>query len=347
MISNPTFSEKRPRNPIYYLWTKWNQSTQEKYEEPIQQSIFGSPLEHGFSLPEPVKLCFEEIIKRGLKIEGLFRLSGATSEVIQLKQEFERQQSFNTTSIDLSSYDIHSITSFIKKYLHHLPTAVIPVEYHDEFTNLTKLPKDQAIIHLIDLISSLPDQHRILFYAILTLTSHIQHYAHINMMNPEALAVVLAPVCTGLEKTIQMIPTKKSSKRRSKKQEQQQHYQQLNTKDIQRFIQTNTCWTLLWKWMIEENDTILSSTNERFNPSLQHLDHTSIGSPPPPPPLPSLLFWSTVQTNDRQLTIRKSPSRIQLKHKPSSPSILSSGVSLCQKSSHGFLRRLASVSSLR
>ncbi|KAI8340625.1 Rho GTPase activation protein [Chlamydoabsidia padenii] len=375
----------------------------------------------------------------GLETEGLFRLSGATSEVIQLQKAFEHQGYHQL--IDLTGYDIHSITSFIKKYLHHLPNAVIPLENHDDFLRLVTLSKDQAIPLLIDLIATLPHPHRHLFHAILTLASHIQHYAHINMMNPEALAVVLAPVCTGIEKTIQILP-KKPSKRNKKQDQEQQHthpYRQcINTLDIEQFIRTNTHWTLLWKWMIEECHVILFSTRNTYggttttssstttttstsvsSPSAESmcyqpfnkdstwsihlLDDTHkdtitsiVGSPAPPPPVPSLLYWSSslaaaaakqeeatsgittktpsthhyptsptlYGTNQHLLTSsassaslssdyhrnnqqsshnvypRRSPSKIDLKSKQSM-------LSLCQKSSHGLLRRLASVSSLR
>lgn len=287
----------------------------------------------------------------GLKTEGLFRLSGATSEVVQLQKAF----TYQGEHVDLTAYDIHSITSFIKKYLHHLPNAVIPAEKHDDFLSLASLSKDQAIPKLIDLIALLPHRHSHLFHAILSLASHIQHYAHINMMNPEALAVVLAPVCTGIEKTIQILP-KKTSKRNKKQQQDQERphrLQRINTADIEQFIRTNARWTLLWKWMIEESDIVVSATSPYDDPRshLQHKDTITsiVGSPAPSPPIPSLLYCSSslLATDHTGFYSQHPPSselpRAALKSRPSSPSMFT----LCQKSSHGFLRRLASVSSLR
>ncbi|CAO3576618.1 unnamed protein product [Absidia cylindrospora] len=344
MINSSILSDKRIKNPIYYLWTKWNQPTQEdKGQDANSWNIFGTPLEeaaqyneHGLSIPTTVQLCFTEIVSRGLETEGLFRLSGATSEVVQLQQAFEeqqqqqqQQQQEEAQPINLSCYDIHSITSFIKKYLHHLPTAVIPVEYHHDFLRLATLSTEQALPMLMDLIVSLPEQHRDLFRAILLLSSHIQRYAHINMMNPEALAVILAPVCTGLEKTIQILPKKTAKRNKKLQQHRYYHYQQrLNTQDIQQLIETNARWTLLWKWMIENHEKILLSTststkdrqpfnsnNTRSMPSLRpqqkkmaaspSSDSTIVGSSEPPPPVPSLRFWSCLDTVATTTTMTK------------------------------------------
>ncbi|KAI9301898.1 Rho GTPase activation protein [Cunninghamella echinulata] len=461
MTTTSIFSEKRSRNPLQFLWTKWsnsnNQATtpnEEKYPQSMKSPLFGIPLENtiqqnnkGLCIPYTVQLCFNEIIKRGLKTEGLFRLSGATSEVIQLQLEFEqlqKQQSLTgttTTIADLSGYDIHTITSVVKKYLHFLPDSVIPLAYHDAFlnSNLPIFSKEKGIPLLMDLIALLPEQHRHLLYAIISLSSHIQHDAHINMMNPEALAVVLAPVCTGLEKTLQLFtsspvakkpmskkniklyPSKNNHQHYYHQQQHQQHpLQRINPYDIQQLIKKNAQWTLFWKWMIENSDAILeridikidfsstatstatSTLSSTTSSSLHHTHsllslhsyynhhHHQHHSPSPPSPSTShhhhvsnssivdisqlpfdthhilgssstLLsssdkFYTTTTTgssspdstsiSSRNLLNHRS-SRAKLRSKPSNQSILASGISLCNKSSHGFLRRLTSVSSLR
>ncbi|CAO3615727.1 unnamed protein product [Cunninghamella blakesleeana] len=438
MTATSIFSEKRSKNPLQFLW-KWNsnQTNEDKYPKSMNSSLFGKPLENtihqnnenGLCIPFTVQLCFNEIIKRGLKTEGLFRLSGATSEVIQLQLAFEQQEQQNTMMMDLSKYDIHSITSVVKKYLHFLPDSVIPVNYHDQFLNspILNLPKEKSIPMLIDLMSLLPKQHRHLLYAILSLSSHIQQNEAINMMNPEALAVVLAPVCTGLEKTLKL-STSSSSKKSMTKKNLKLNLYSLHTCDIQQLIKKNAQWTLFWKWMIENSDAILEKVpididfslstasmtndntllhphpstpsfiylhnyynnheNKNYNPSTSNLydPYHMIES------TSSLLLLSDNNNNNNnnnmnnhhhnnnnryyastvfssssdvansssstmkhlppsppspRKSIRHRPSRTKLKSKPSNQSILASGISLCNKSSHGFLRRLASVSSLR
>lgn len=107
--------------------------------------IFGAPLEFaaqcgtitsfGLSVPDPVNRCFNEILERGLRIEGLFRLSGATVEVEALQMEFDKPPTYGKY-LDLKNNDIHAITSLVKKYLRTLPDPVIPSVSHSSFLQL-------------------------------------------------------------------------------------------------------------------------------------------------------------------------------------------------------------------
>lgn len=67
-----------------------------------------------------------------MHIEGLFRLSGAASDVRQLANEFDRPPYYGK-HLDLSTYDIHTITGVVKKYLRALPEPVIPRHLHSRF----------------------------------------------------------------------------------------------------------------------------------------------------------------------------------------------------------------------
>lgn len=78
------------------------------------------------------------------------------------------------------------------------------------------------------------------------MSSLIQKHADVNMMNPEALAVVLAPVCTGLEHNLKEIPSWVKRHTRTK---------MMN--DMGQFIETNTKWTQIWTLLIEYSDTLL------------------------------------------------------------------------------------------
>ncbi|KAI9323341.1 Rho GTPase activation protein [Dichotomocladium elegans] len=112
------------------------------------KSLFGAPLSHavqersplvtphGLIVPDPVAKCFAEIMKRGLTIEGLFRLSGAASDVRQLANEFDQYNK----DIDLSTHDIHTITGVAKKYLRALPDPVIPRPFHSSFLQIAASP---------------------------------------------------------------------------------------------------------------------------------------------------------------------------------------------------------------
>ncbi|KAI7892802.1 Rho GTPase activation protein [Mucor mucedo] len=224
----------------------------------ITKGIFGAPLksaslcgsynEYGLSVPDPVYRCFEEIIKRGLLVEGIFRLSGAAPEVENLLLDFDKPPTYGKY-IDLRTYDIHAITGVVKKFLRQLPDPVIPIMCHSEFIEIyDRSFSTKATINALALkIQQLPREHFHLIYYMIMMASLIQKHADINMMNPEALAVVLAPVCTGLEHNLKEIPSWVKRHTRTK---------MMN--DMGQFIETNSKWTQIWTLLIESSDQLLA-----------------------------------------------------------------------------------------
>lgn len=94
----------------------------------------------------------------GLHIEGIFRLSGAASEVHHLERALSSNQP--VTDLNLAQYDIHAITGVVKKYLRRLPVPVIPYAYHDTFLQIAgSFPSDILIIIYTPLIFIL--KHRL------------------------------------------------------------------------------------------------------------------------------------------------------------------------------------------
>ncbi|KAG2226053.1 hypothetical protein INT45_002519 [Circinella minor] len=202
----------------------------------------------------------------GLHVEGIFRLSGAASEVEQLCQAFEKKimihqinnhDDINTPSnlIDLSRYDIHAVAGVMKKYLRCLPEPAIPATHHHQFLqHISSTTNDDENDHmgiLADLVTSLPRAHFHLILFIIELASHIHQYQHINMMNPEALAVVLAPVCTGLDHRLKDIPAFAAINNKKK-------CSPAAAETLDRLVQANAKWTQIWTLMIENHKFLLN-----------------------------------------------------------------------------------------
>ncbi|KAI7865424.1 Rho GTPase activation protein, partial [Spinellus fusiger] len=219
--------------------------------------VFGAPLKHatkcgsvtahGLCVPEIVSRCFTEIMKRGLHVEGLFRLSGAASEVEVLQREFDRPPTYGRY-LDLAHHDIHAITGVVKKYLRNLPDPVIPTAYHSRFLKMDEADifnSPDEISTLASLIQEFPVAHYQLTHYIIILISYIQQYSHINLMTAEALAIILTPVCTGLEQTLKDIPNSFVRSTRP------------HMRDMRHFVETNAKWTHVWHIIIENHRQLL------------------------------------------------------------------------------------------
>ncbi|KAI9314421.1 Rho GTPase activation protein, partial [Dichotomocladium elegans] len=237
----------RRRNPLSFLFSKQRRHSiprKAMKKAHIPTGIFGVPLEYaaecgsvtstGIFVPDPVHRCMDEVIRRGLSVEGIFRLSGAASDVDQLCQQFDTPPAYGKC-LDLTKYDIHTIVGVMKKYLRCLPEPVIPTAFHHQF-----LQAAMDIEHIASLAAKMPKVHFDLLFTMIELCAHIQRHQHVNLMNAEALAVVLAPVCTGLDQSLRDVLTIKSPT------------------IINEIVQSNQRWTDLWRAMIEAHDTLLT-----------------------------------------------------------------------------------------
>jgi hypothetical protein len=104
-----------------------------------------------------------------------------------------------------------------------------------------------------------PTTHYHVLHYIILVVSWIQHYQHLNLMNPEALAVVLAPICSGLEKNILLSSTSdytnNSSSNSSSKWSSRTAESGLESVD--QIIAANLKWTTAWTLLIQHHDILL------------------------------------------------------------------------------------------
>jgi hypothetical protein len=207
----------------------------------------------------------------GLTTEGIFRLSGATSEVILLENRINMCSPDERKLIDPSEFDIHTLTSLVKKYLRELPEPVIPNAFHEQFQGIDFYAFDGGLEQLSAVIVKLPFYNRQLLHAILLMASRIQHHVQVNMMSPEALATVFAPVCTGFEQSLKDHMSGKShSTPTSSTLKKQKKYQQSTTLQqssdlIAQHIKRNKNWTNIWKAMIEYHDSLIAALDKQMN----------------------------------------------------------------------------------
>jgi hypothetical protein len=81
-------------------------------------------------IPRIVSRCIEEVELRGMDVEGIYRKSGGTSQVNQVRSGFEADNEHDISDPDL---DIHSVTSALKNYFRRLPVPLITYDVYDQF----------------------------------------------------------------------------------------------------------------------------------------------------------------------------------------------------------------------
>ncbi|KAI8329883.1 Rho GTPase activation protein [Choanephora cucurbitarum] len=241
--------KKRNKNPFTFLFTRQNKSTPtssyhlDEDQHGNSEGIFGAPLcdasKEGSSLwdlivPDPVALCFHEISRRGLRTEA----------------------------IDASVYDVHTLASLVKKYLRELPEPVIPNGFHEQLQQVNLSDAREGIRQLSAILIKLPFHNRQLIHAILLMAVKIQLHVEKNMMCPEALATVFAPVCTGFEQSLRKDTMPKSSGTKAPNKNPTVGAKAFNHRA---HIKRNKHWTNIWKLMIEQHEVLIDTLNQQAN----------------------------------------------------------------------------------
>ncbi|XP_044077526.1 rho GTPase-activating protein 31 [Siniperca chuatsi] len=174
-----------------------NKGTKQKSKKKGSENAFGCDLiEHlqnsGQDVPQVLKKCAEFIEEHGI-VDGIYRLSGVTSNIQRLRQEFSSEACPDLTK-EVYLQDIHCVGSLCKLYFRELPNPLLTYELYSKFTEVVSVQGDhERLLHIQRVIKELPTPH---FRTLEYLTKHLAHLATSSTktnMHTRNLALVWAP----------------------------------------------------------------------------------------------------------------------------------------------------------
>ncbi|KJE95095.1 chimerin 1 [Capsaspora owczarzaki ATCC 30864] len=139
--------------------------------------------------PILVEKCINEVAKRGMHEEGIYRISPSASEVQALRDAFERDH----TTADVSSVaDINVVSALLKAYIRELPNPLIPFEFFDRFLATAKSSQTPAeqLIEYQKHIADLPAPHYETLKFLMSHLNDVVAQSAVNKMNASNLGVV-------------------------------------------------------------------------------------------------------------------------------------------------------------
>uniref|UniRef100_I3JCA0 Rho GTPase activating protein 31 n=1 Tax=Oreochromis niloticus TaxID=8128 RepID=I3JCA0_ORENI len=143
-------------------------------------------------VPQVLKKCAEFIEKHGI-VDGIYRLSGVTSNIQRLRQEFCSEACPDLTK-EVYLQDIHCVGSLCKLYFRELPNPLLTYELYSKFTEVVSVQDDhERLLHIQKVIKELPTAH---FRTLEYLAKHLSHLATLSTqtnMHTRNLALVWAP----------------------------------------------------------------------------------------------------------------------------------------------------------
>ncbi|XP_046684323.1 beta-chimaerin [Homalodisca vitripennis] len=143
--------------------------------------------------PFVVDKCVREIEARGLRTEGLYRVSGFADEMDSLRMALDRDG--ENADISAEVYDnINVIAGILKLYLRLLPLPLITYEAHPAMIRATqKSSLLQQVAGVKDALTLLPPAHfNTLKYLLAHLTRVVENEPY-NKMTSQNLSTVFAP----------------------------------------------------------------------------------------------------------------------------------------------------------
>lgn len=156
----------------------------------LGESLTGRTLLDELPVPLLVTRCIEEVEKRGLDFEGIYRKSGSKMQVDAIMEYFETKDPEKASTL---SGDISAVTSTLKQYLRYLKDPVINYQSYDAFVNGGRAGDIGA---LREVISGLPPSHRMTLEVLMRHLVKVKEHGEKNLMNTQNLATVFAPTLT-------------------------------------------------------------------------------------------------------------------------------------------------------
>lgn len=165
-----------------------------KFDPELSSRQFGVEVSRLTNDERTVPLVVEKLINyiemHGLYTEGIYRKSGSTNKIKELKLALDT----DVENMNLDDYNIHVIASVFKQWLRDLPNPLMTFELYEEFIRAMSLPDKREMIRgVYSVIDQLSRTHlntleRLVFHLV-----RISLQEDTNRMSANALAIVFAP----------------------------------------------------------------------------------------------------------------------------------------------------------
>lgn len=165
------------------------------YKERVFSCDLGEHLMNsGQDIPMVLKCCAEFIEQFGI-VDGVYRLSGITSNIQKLRRAFDEERIPDLTQPDIKQ-DIHAVTSLLKMYFRELPNPLCTYQLYDNFVEAIQARTDVEDLRLKMIkqtVRKLPPPHyRTLKYLACHLYRIAKHSSNTGMTERN-IAIVWAP----------------------------------------------------------------------------------------------------------------------------------------------------------
>ncbi|XP_051997889.1 rho GTPase-activating protein 15 [Xyrauchen texanus] len=163
----------------------------------IKDRVFGCHIltlceRQGTTVPRFVKLCVDELEKRGLVADGLYRVSGNLSTIQKLRFLVDQEEELDLG--DSQWEDIHVITGALKMFFRELPEPLFPFRFFEPFVETIKIKEPtQKVQAMKKLIHQLPKPNHNTMKLLFQHLRRVLTKSRQNLMSTQGVSIVFGP----------------------------------------------------------------------------------------------------------------------------------------------------------
>ncbi|KAM7400158.1 hypothetical protein PAMA_004720 [Pampus argenteus] len=162
-----------------------------------KEKVFGCDLLEHLSnssqeIPQVLRCCCEFVEHYGV-VDGIYRLSGVSSNTQKLRGEFENDN-VPDLSKDVYLQDVHCVSSLCKTYFRELPNPLLTYQLYDKFAEAVAIQlEEERLVKIRDVLKELPAPHYRTLEFLMCHLVKMASYASETNMHARNLAIVWAP----------------------------------------------------------------------------------------------------------------------------------------------------------
>nr|XP_020473610.1 rho GTPase-activating protein 15 [Monopterus albus] len=163
----------------------------------IKDRVFGCHLStlckrEGTTVPKFVQICLDAVEKRGLEVDGIYRVSGNLATIQKLRFIVDEEEDLH---LDHSQWeDIHVVTGALKMFFRELPEPLFPFRFFQPFVEAIKIKESKHKIQVVKkLIVELPKPNQDTMKLLFSHLHRVLGFSRKNLMSTQGLGIVFGP----------------------------------------------------------------------------------------------------------------------------------------------------------
>lgn len=167
------------------------------------RNVFGVPLSSLLTEDNKIPVVIERLMSTievyGMYTEGIYRKSGVSSKVRELKAKMEE----NHKEVIFEHYQVHVLASVLKSFLREMPEPLLTFECYENFITAANLSETQdRVSTLYDILKKLPKSNYDLMERLIFHLARVALHEEVNRMSSASLAIVFAPCILRTNKVV-------------------------------------------------------------------------------------------------------------------------------------------------